>query len=139
MIMKARDFMIGDWMQDGNGFPMRIVTVGEGWAYADFEGNEADPWEYRDRDFADGTANPVELTAAMLEASGFERGVHTAEWVRDADADCPTMIAVDACGTASVYKEGFRYCNGRARYVHELQHVLRLAGLNEIADNFKLE
>lgn len=28
---------------------------------------------------------------------------------------------------------------GQIRYIHELQHFLRLCGLNELADNFKLQ
>jgi len=132
MIMKARDLMIGDWIQDGNSFPMRIVTVGEGWAYADFEGNEADPWEYRDRDFADGTANPVELTAAMLEANGF-RALGRGTWQRHCGDE---TIRVDATGIVSMADGSLL---ARARKVHELQHVLRLVGLVGLADNFRLE
>lgn len=133
MTMKARDLMIGDWIQDENRFPMYVTAVGTDYVYADFEGNEADPWEYQDRDFADGTAKPVELTAGMLEANGF-RAVGHGVWTRPQEGE--TAVTVDAYGTVSTEDGDMR---ARARYVHELQHVLRIAGLNEIADNFRLE
>lgn len=132
MIMKARDLMIGDWIQDGNGFPMYVTAVGTDYVYADFEGNEADPWEYQDRDFADGTAKPVELTAAMLEANGF-KALGRGTWLRHCGDE---TVRVEAAGIVSM-EDGSLLA--RARKVHELQHVLRLAGLNEIADNFKIE
>ena len=45
-IVKCRDLMIGDWIQDKHGFRFYIVGVGEDYAYADFEGNEGDLWEF---------------------------------------------------------------------------------------------
>ena len=38
-IVKCRDLMIGDWIQDKHGFRFYIVGVGEDYAYADFEEN----------------------------------------------------------------------------------------------------
>ena len=48
--MKCRDLMVGDWITNRNGFPMQITNVGEDYAYATFEGNEGDPWEFDDKD-----------------------------------------------------------------------------------------
>jgi len=39
------------------------------------------------------------------------------------------MRMMDTCNTTNV----------RVNYVHQLQHALRLCGLNELANNFKLE
>lgn len=45
-IVKCRDLMIGDWIQDKHGFRFYIVGLGEDYAYADFEENEGDLWEF---------------------------------------------------------------------------------------------
>ena len=42
--------MVGDWCCDRHGFPMQITNVGDDYAYATFEGNEGDPWEFDDKD-----------------------------------------------------------------------------------------
>ena len=47
---KCRDLMVGDWITNRHGFPMQITNVGEDYAYATFEGNEGDPWEFDDKD-----------------------------------------------------------------------------------------
>ena len=127
--------MIGDWLQDNNGFPMYVTAVGTDYVYADFEGNHGDVWEYQDRDFRDGTARPVELTPDMLLANGFKNN------------NGRYNLAVKRNNTRLRF-EDMRYMLVSARggemlfrvlYVHELQQILRLIGLSDIADNFKLE
>ena len=127
--------MIGDWLQDNNGFPMYVTAVGTDYVYADFEGNKGDVWEYQDRDFRDGTAQPVELTPDMLIANGFTREnnkynltIQETTYLRI--EDMWRLFALKVCGSIH---------NFRVRYVHELQHILRLMDLSELADNFKLE
>lgn len=138
--MKARDFMIGDWLQDEHAFPMYVTAVGTDYVYADFEGNEGDVWEYQDRDFRDGTAQPVELTQEMLLANGFtqESNIYIQESrvlvsIENMDLcfeGMARLFALSACGKIRDF---------RVRYVHELQHILRLIGLSELANDFKLE
>lgn len=127
--------MIGDWLQDEHAFPMYVTAVGTDYVYADFEGNNGDVWEYQDRDFRDGTARPVELTPDMLLANGFKNN------------NGRYNLAVKRNNTRLRF-EDMRYMLVSARggemrfrvlYVHELQQILRLIGLSDIADNFKLE
>ena len=127
--------MIGDWLQDEHAFPMYVTAVGTDYVYADFEGNKGDVWEYQDRDFRDGTARPVELTPDMLLANGFKNN------------NGRYNLAVKRNNTHLRF-EDMRYMLVSARggemlfrvlYVHELQQILRLIGLSDIADNFKLE
>ena len=127
--------MIGDWLQDNNGFPMYVTAVGTDYVYADFEGNKGDVWEYQARDFRDGTAQPVELTPDMLIANGFTQDngkynltIQETTYLRIEDMG--RLFALNACGEIRRF---------RVRYVHELQHILRLMDLSELADNFKLE
>lgn len=122
--------MIGDWLQDEHAFPMYVTAVGTDYVYADFEGNEGDVWEYQDRDFRDGTAQPVELTPDMLIANGFTRENNKYNLTIQASRTLLRIENMDLC---------FEIHNFRVRYVHELQHILRLMDLSELADNFKLE
>lgn len=81
---------------------------------------------------------PVPLIPEILKANGFEQSVD------DEDKYCFEDSSI-------IFKHNGKYLfsasiNGSkgilylcANYVHELQHALRLCGLNELADNFRLE
>lgn len=141
--MKARDFMIGDWLQDEHAFPMYVTAVGTDYVYADFEGNKGDVLEYQDRDFRDGTAQPVELTPDMLIANGFTRENNKYRLTIQASSTLLRIENMDLCFEGMARLFALSVCgsihNFRVRYVHELQHILRLMDLSELADNFKLE
>ena len=47
--MLCKELQYGDWCCDQHGFPMQITNVGDDYAYATFEGNEGDPWEFDDK------------------------------------------------------------------------------------------
>lgn len=141
MTMKAKDFMIGDWLQDEHGFPMYVTAVGTDYVYADFGGNEGDVWEYQDRDFRDGSAQPVELRQEMLLANGFTQ--ESSKWTLKESGVLVGIENMDLCFEGMARLFALSACgsirNFRVRYVHELQHILRLMGQAELADNFKLE
>ena len=153
--IKCRDLMVGDWITNRNGFSMQITNVGDDYAYATFEGNEGDPWEFDDKD---DQPEPIPLTPEILEKNGFSPDTFlTAEWERKVyfkefpgcvvePADSGKYIFGTTKYWSKKYSDGSpidwgtmydsRICN--LQYVHELQHALRLCGLNEIADNFKV-
>lgn len=135
--------MIGDWLQDEHAFPMYVTAVGTDYVYADFEGNEGDVWEYQDRDFRDGTAQPVELTPDMLIANGFTRENNKYNLTIQASRTLLRIENMDLCFEGMARLFALNVCGSirdfRVRYVHELQQILRLIGLSDIADNFKLE
>lgn len=66
--MLCKELQFGDWCCDKHGFPMQITTVGDDYAYATFEGNEGDPWEFDDKD---DQPQPIPLTPEILEKNGF--------------------------------------------------------------------
>ena len=45
---------------------MQITNVGDDYAYATFEGNEGDPWEFNDKDCP---PEPIEITGDLLKAN----------------------------------------------------------------------
>ena len=152
--MKCKELQIGDWCCDKHGFPMQITNVGDDYAYATFEGNEGDPWEFDDKD---DQPEGIPLTKEMLDANGvrYENesngfGTYFCSRVESRDSAFPMYIYVRWEESSEGRKPINIYClvweNGKNSsvtikkefYVHTLQHALRLIGLSEIADNFKV-
>ena len=154
--MKCKELQIGDWIQDRNGFQCQIIGVGDDYAYATFEGNDGDPWEFDDKD---DQPEGIPLTKEMLEKNGWYYGLTSDEeeaeysldgchyhrhWSYDEGAGSISLIFPNEAdgGELIIDDQSFNrhlefvWCD--TLYVHELQHVLRLCGLNELADNFKV-
>ena len=66
--MKCKELMVGDFCRSGHGLPMQITNVGDDYAYATFEGNEGDPWEFNDKDEQ---PQPIEITGDLLKANSW--------------------------------------------------------------------
>ena len=143
IVMKCKELQIGDWIQDKNGNPMQIIGVGDDYAYATFEGNEGDPWEFNDKD---DKPCAIEITDDILkqnkwEVQGYALLPSEHYFVKDDGGNHllwshGTLSIWLACGEANdgVFSDVVLPC----KYVHQLQQALRLAGLSEIADNFKV-
>ena len=139
--MKCKELMVGDFCRSGHGLPMQITNVGDDYAYATFEGNEGDPWEFDDKDEQ---PQPIEITGDLLKANGWrecnyniikhyyvkdEGGSHfqwnikilTIWFDRKKDNDGVLTHITIPC-----------------KYIHQLQQVLRLAGMTDLANNFKI-
>ena len=141
--MKCKELQIGDWIQDKNGNPMQIIGVGDDYAYATFEGNEGDPWEFNDKD---DKPCAIEITDDILkqnkwEVQGYALLPSEHYFVKDDGGNhllwsYGTLSIWLACGEANdgVFSDVVLPC----KYVHQLQQALRLAGLSEIADNFNV-
>ena len=124
--MKCKELQICDWINDLHGFPMQITTVGEDYAYATWEGNEGDPWEFDDKD---DQPEPIPLTQKILEKNGWWYDVEDM-WLHD-EVD----FAIER------WNGGFQCYNInqiKLDSVHQLQQALRLAGLTDMANNFKV-
>lgn len=139
------EFMVGDWLQDENQFPMQVRIVGEDYLYADFEGNEGDMWEFDDKIES---PYPIPLTEEILKKNGFfqklinsknfEFRVNEKVYLRyNLDSHkFNKMCIIEYKKFDKIAQQILFLC--RCKYVHELQQALRLAMLNEIADNFKI-
>ncbi len=136
--MQCKELQYRDWVTDEHGFPMQITNVGEDYAYATFEGNEGDPWEFDDKD---DQPKPIPLTAEILETNGFvlRRKTYILKW-RGAEIHWRKTDGYASITAPNNLKlEG--WCsipNGYFCYVHTLQHALRFCGLIDLADNFKV-
>ena len=141
--IRCRDLMVGDWCCDKHGFPMQITNVGDDYAYATFEGNEGDPWEFDDKD---NQPQPIEITEDILKENKWEVRGYT---LLPDEHYC--VIYVDkyvflwSPRALSIWFGDEHYKNGviadmsvPCKYVHQLQKVLRIAGMTEMANNFKI-
>ena len=141
--MKCKEFQIFDWIQDHNGFQWQIICVGNDYAYATFDGNEGDPWEFNDKD---DQPCAIEITEDTLkqnkwEVQGYALLPSEHYFVKDDGGNHllwshGTLSIWLACGEDNdgVFSDVVLPC----KYVHQLQHALRLCGLDELADKFKV-
>ena len=149
--MKCKELQISDWIADNNGFRWQIIGVGDDYAYATFDGNEGDPWEFDDKD---DQPEGIPLTMEMLDANSFRYEEDYGQFYRSIIGSYYTELNMCACVEWRESSEGRKICyidckkrkDGRGNsatirgelYVHTLQHALRLVGLKELADNFKI-
>ena len=144
--IKCEEFMVGDWCRNGHGYPMQITNVGEDYAYATFEGLEGDPWEFDDKD-----CKPcaIEITPELLKANGWDSHIYYLPYNFSSHYE---TIEVNGnyleweMGGISIWfnynKHNKEVCSDilvPCNYVHQLQQVLRLAGMTELANNFKVK
>ena len=144
--IKCRVLMVGDWITDIHGFPMQITNVGEDYAYATWEGNEGDPWEFDDKD---DQPEPIEITREMLKANGWEEHSYYSSFhnlsnyffMKDKSGNHLELKH----GTLAIWNDHEPDNDGvysdiliPIKYVHQLQQALRLAGMTDMANNFKI-
>ena len=141
--IRCKDLMVGDWVANRNGSPMQIVAVDEDNAYATFEGNEGDPWEFDDKD---DQPQPIEITEDILKENNWEvRGYTLLPDEYYCVIYLDKYILLWSPRVLSIWFDNESYNNGviadiivPCKYVHQLQKVLRLAGQTDMANNFKI-
>ena len=147
--MKCKELQCGDLIADNNDFRWRIIGVGVDYAYATFEGNEGDPWEFDDKD---DQPEGIPPTKEMLDDNGFRYEKDYGPFYRSIlgsySSECcvcvewkETSEGRKICYIDCVKREDGRGTSATIRrkfYVHTLQQALRLVGLSELADNFKV-
>ena len=127
--IRCKDLMVGDYIANRNGSPMQIVAVDEDNAYA-CEGNEERPWIFGDNEGYE--PQPIILTPEILEKNGWKE---TEYWHEYQDGKNTIQCCLpDMRGRIN----GIEIEHFKCEYVHQYQHLLRLCGLDELADNFKI-
>ena len=141
--IKCRDLMVGDWVVNQNGSLMQIVAVDEDNAYA-CEGNEERPWIFGDDEGYE--PQPIEITEDILKENKWEVQGYTLlqsehYYVKDESGN----HLLWSHGTLSIWlaygesNDGvFSDVTLPCKYVHQLQQALRLAGMTDMANNFKV-
>lgn len=115
--MKANELMIWDWVYIEQGDELAPIKVS-----CIMEDNNTE-W-----------LHPIPLTAEILEKNGWDE-----EWINGGwcyNHKLRFLLSLNLNKDSfylSITNHGVYI-----HYVHELQHALRLCGLNELADNFKV-
>ena len=132
--MKATELMIGDWVMVKVLSQIPNTYVLHTWTANDYS--------------MDIQVKPIPLTPEILEKNGFERGVVIpSKFYRNIDNE-----RLIFCPHSSCYDLGYVHWNESndadimhrlevqqpIMYIHQMQHALRLFGLDELADNFKV-
>ena len=142
--IRCQDLMVGDWITNRNEFTMQITNVGEDYAYATFEGNEGNPWEFDDKDEQ---PQPIEITEDILKQNKWEVQGYTLSpsehyYVKDEGRNY-LLLSQGILSTRFTYGEDnnevFSIVTLPCKYVHQLQQILRLAGMINMANNFKVK
>ena len=151
--MKANELMIGDLVADKYGYILQITAIGNG--YVSFEDDEGNLCQLDDKC---NQPEPILLTYEILKKNGWHWGLTSNEediescvgvsygkhWVYDEGAGEISLIFPEDTdgGLLKIDDQRFnRHLNflwNDTLYVHELQRALRLCGLDELADNFKV-
>lgn len=112
--MKANELMIGDWVVVGSGEPFKVGIIDPDFLF----------WD---------EVQPILLTPEILEKNGFKEdgdGVY-----RDSNSYfIPTYQSGFDIGTWETHiepTEGIGDFSGNLKYIHELQHALRLCGVEK--------
>ena len=141
--MKCEDLMIGDWVIV-NGKPMQVASIGTTRVGFKDEGGYIFYHLYEE-------VNPIQLTKEILVNNGFERIDTTignyalsidVEKVYDKnDYSTREFLRIGTYLRGGYFngffeienstQEEYSSCKRRCKYVHELQHSLRLCGINK--------
>ena len=119
--------MINDWVSDKYGYLMQITVVGDG--YASFEDDEGNLCQLDDKC---NQPEPIPLTYEILKKNGWKDAEFWCEYQEGNNS-------IQACLPDMRGRiNGIEIEHFKCEYVHQYQHLLRLCGLDELADNFKI-
>ena len=125
--MKAADLMIGDWV--GRVFDDKRII--EDYRQVDWIRTGEIGMRYC-KVWSIGCIEPIPLTPEILEKNGWKE---TEYWHEYKDGN--TIIQCSLHKIWGIINE-IEIEHFKCEYVHQLQHLLRLCGLDELANNFKI-
>lgn len=126
--MKATELMIGDWVigKKWRELPFQITRINDGgkFIYGKTGNSTVGPVFFDELE-------PIPLTREILEMNGFTENYRYDDlsYIQSNGAVTGTHINGENGEMEEMY----------FKYVHEVQNALRLCGLNDLADIFKLE
>lgn len=133
-MIKTKELMLGNWVLAGakTQFPMYVTGIFDDVAYLDFEGNEGDVWEEKEEDML-----PVPLTEEILLKNGFvlESDGYRKEYLykeyKDLKNNSINIEFEDGkCAYVCISTKSREVSEENGlKYVHELQNLLTLAGV----------
>ncbi len=132
-----KNLMVGDWVADEYGNTTKIEAVDRNFAYADFRCYGGDILRF----CKNNPPQPIPLTPEILLKNGFSG--REASYSIEAEGRLIRVIlsgihaGISVCDADEIRR--YNRCSlFETPTVHRLQHALRLCGLGEMADNFKV-
>ena len=126
--MKCKELMINDWVSDKYGYLMQITVIGDG--YVSFEDDEGNLCQLDDKC---NQPEPIPLTYEILKKNGWKDAEFWCEYQEGNNS-------IQACLPDMRGRiNGIEIEHFKCECVHQYQHLLRLCGLDELADNFKIQ
>ena len=141
--MKCRELMVNDWVANQYGTPIQIYSTGDNGAYA----NTGDTlWVFEDNEYK---PEPIEITDDIMRKNNWEEcdyplpyNLHEYYYMKDESGN----HLIWNSEVLSIWfdwkkdKEEGAYANIviPIKYVHQFQQILRLAGMTDMANNFKV-
>lgn len=139
-MIKNKELMLGNWVLAGEKtrFQMQVVGIFSDVVYLDFEENKGDVFEYKQEDLF-----PIPLTEKLLVKNGFVLDDDTFAKEYSYRNKKGNYIHIDFLDGECIYvrasvlrkEETIESCF--TKYVHQLQNILTLAGI-EFEFKFKL-
>lgn len=117
--MKANELMIGDWVQDRSGAKIKIVNIEYHCTRVLLNGEELIL-----ACFEQANLMPIPLTPEILEKNGFSDN-YAYDDLSYAAGATGNIIGVHILGEGGIMDEMY------FKYVHQLQHALRLCGIEK--------
>lgn len=109
--------------------PMKVVGLGDGaggWVNLMIDPEQGDPFEFEPSEI-----RGVPITAEVLEKNGFLKNGEYNEW-NIGTWETPDLIGVSLERPSIIVEhKGTRIFLDQAKYIHQLQHALRLAGVGK--------
>jgi hypothetical protein len=132
--LKISDLSVGDWVQNDYGDYVKVEGIWQGCNS-----------NYQVDIFCDGKIatilpchlHPIPITAEILEKNGWrviEKEVLGDDYEYDGEQRVWDDYSIDICETKPGvfwYSWGTEYYMWRLEYVHQLQHLIRLAGVDK--------
>ena len=127
IIMKANELMIGDWVETGHLDYNKVQEIARDNSMQWYISFACSATLFRAYEF-----EPIPLTYEILKKNGWKDAEFWCEYQEDNNS-------IHACLPDMRGKiNGIEIEHFRCEYVHQYQHLLRLCGLDELADNFKV-
>ena len=131
--MEIKELMIGDWIRYS---PKSISLNNNYGGLYRAEGVSQDTISLGAKNYrfvvSDKEIDPIPLTTEILEKNGWEQTEYCHEYRDDKNTiQCRLPYMVGRINGIEI--ERFK-----CKYVHQYQHLLRLCGLDELANNFKI-
>lgn len=125
--LTSKDLMIEDWLQDSFGNIGQVYRLDPGRVHLRLLQERPQDDEYIVHDI-----EPIPLTPEILEKNGFKKDFELkgCYWRPDCRKYC-IVKEIETWYFAFRHMGGGHICISECNYVHQLQHALRLCGVNK--------